>query len=84
MITTLKAYSVHISYWLIILTTVLIFGTLMGTTGVARLKTMHRLTLIDVNTKDRLQIMVEKNDTKIINLDSRITVIEKTLNHQSK
>ena len=84
MITTLKAYSTHISYWSAILATVAIFGTLLGTSGVERLKTMPRLTLIDVGTKDQLQHLIERNDKKITSLDSRITVIERKLDRQPK
>jgi len=84
----IKAYRVHIQYWITITVLVSFFGGLIGTIGVSHLKSAPQLTLLDITAKEQLTHLIQRDESQINSLDHRVTVIEHKLDsaeqHKSK
>lgn len=73
---TIQTYGSHIRCWTYTLTTVFVFGALLGSVGIARIQNLPTLTLIDSNTKTMIVTHVDSNTGRIVSLEKRVTDIE--------
>lgn len=67
-----KLYTTHAKYWSSIMLTILVFGSLLGYIGNQRARALPKLSLSTVAVEERFVGI----QTKITDLDSRLTVVE--------
>ena len=70
------SYRVYIKYWAMLLLTVLLFGTLLGSVGIERLKRTPALSLIDHQEKVQITNHLQRLDDRVDTLDKPVTALE--------